>query len=183
MKVAIHRLVDGWAAVRRRLQRYDRAVLVRRPALRQTRIHWIAPASALLSLIGAVIVSLPRVEAEDPLRTIDSFVLSLLFVAVLFLVLWIRDQTRALVSFAPLARRRIAALALLRLGCVAAILLPPLVVDGCMRARAARIAGHDDNVGVALAIVEAADHCLGAAPAQSRARPPRSPGCASERRG
>lgn len=165
MKAAIHRLVDAWAAVRGRLQRYDRAVLVRRPALRQTRIHWIAPASALLSLTGAVIVSLPRVEAEDPLRTIDSFVSPLLFVAVLFLVLWIRDQNRALVSFAPLARGRIAALALLRLGCVAAILLPPLVVDGCMRARAARIAAHDDNVGVALAIVEAADDCLGAAPA------------------
>ncbi|PCC73629.1 hypothetical protein SAMN02745121_07378 [Nannocystis exedens] len=165
MRAAVHRLVDGWAAIRRRLQRYDRFVLVRRPALRQTRVHWIAPASAVLSLVGALIVSLPPVDAEDPLRTIDSVVSPLLFGAVLILVLWIRDQTRALVSFAPLARGRIAGLALLRLGCVAAILLPPLVVDGCMRARAADIAAHEDNVGVALAIVEAADRCLAATPA------------------
>ncbi|WAS96531.1 hypothetical protein [Nannocystis punicea] len=164
MRAAVHRLVDAWAAVRRRLQRYDRFVLVRRPELRQTRAHWIAPASALLSLVGAAIVCLPGAGADDPLRTVESFVSPLLFGAVLFLVLWIRDQTRALVSFAPLPRARIARLALLRLACVAAILLPPLVVDACMRARAARIAAHEDNVGVALAIVEAADRCLAVAP-------------------
>jgi len=155
-----HRLDDAAGAVRRLVRRYDCYFLVRHLEVWQTRAHWIVPASAAACLTVAAVVCLPQPGADDPVRSIDAIVSPLLFGAVLMLVLWIRDQRAVLVSFAAPRRRWIAGLSLLRLVCAAAILLPPLVVDACLRARAVWIAGAEENVGVATAIVHAAERCL-----------------------
>ncbi|MBZ5710007.1 hypothetical protein [Nannocystis pusilla] len=160
MRAAAQRLGDAAGAARRALRRYDRHFLVCHLELWQTRAHWIAPVSLATCLAGAAIVELSRIDADAPVRSLDALVSPLVFASVLVIVLWVRDQRGVLVSFAAPSRRWIASLALLRLLCAVAVLLPSVVVDAGLRARAVRIAAAAENVGVATAIVHASERCL-----------------------
>ncbi|MDC0672362.1 hypothetical protein [Nannocystis radixulma] len=119
------------ARMREWRQQYDRYFLLRHLGVWHTSLHWITPVSVIVCLVMAVIVLL---RPSDEVLSVDQFVYPVVVGSVIILLAWMHAQSGAMLPFRPPVRRRILRLLILRLACVMAVFLPPVVLGVTMHA-------------------------------------------------